>query len=198
MAIQSAPDIKNYVLGDVIGMGSYGSVIVAKLKSTGKVFALKEMNLSAEEAEAEKTISMFIVEFQSLKLLSAHPNLPKLHVSFYDKKHLYMGLDYAHGGDLCYHLDHGSYFLKEHVSYIIISSGGSALKFIHSHNMIHRDVKPENIVLTSDGRPILAKFGVSYSAPEVVVPVCCSSSGTQQYLAPEVLTPDHRPRLWTA
>jgi serine/threonine protein kinase len=185
------PDINKYAVGDVIGMGSYGSVRVAKIKSTGKVIALKEMKLSEDEAEAQKTVSMFIVEFQALKSLRAHPNLPKLHVSFYDKKHLYMGLDYAKGGDLRYHLDHGYYFLAEHVSYII-SSIGSALNFIHSHKMLHRDVKPENIVLTSTGRPILTDYGVSYSDIGAVVPVCSSSSGTQQYLAPEALTPDHR------
>jgi serine/threonine protein kinase len=186
---QSAIDMNNYEFGDVIGTGGYASVRVAKFKPTGKIMVIKEMKL--EESNAEKMVDIFTSELSALKLLRAHPHIPKLHASFHDDCHMYMGLDYAAGGDLRFHLNNNCGFTLEQVTYFV-GCVGSALNFIHRHNMLHRDVKPENIVLTNGGRPLLTDYGVAYVETHRALALCKESSGTQQYLAPEVFTPSHR------
>jgi serine/threonine protein kinase len=67
---------------------------------------------------------------------------------------------------------------------------GSALRHIHLHQVIHRDVKPENIMFTSRGIPKLIDFGIAHlSLPSSKICVCQSKSGTVQYMSPEAMVP---------
>ena len=83
-------------------------------------------------------------------------------------------------------------FRSEQCIAYYIACIGSALHHLHRHNILHRDVKPENVLCDHHGRPILTDFGVAYYEPVTnVLPLCSSTSGTLTYLAPEVLTPCH-------
>eukprot|EP00602_Paraphysomonas_sp_CaronLab_P001522 CAMPEP_0185030042 /NCGR_PEP_ID=MMETSP1103-20130426/16777_1 /TAXON_ID=36769 /ORGANISM="Paraphysomonas bandaiensis, Strain Caron Lab Isolate" /LENGTH=287 /DNA_ID=CAMNT_0027565009 /DNA_START=303 /DNA_END=1166 /DNA_ORIENTATION=+ len=75
----------------------------------------------------------------------------------------------------------------EHSVAFIAACIASALNHVHQHGVIHRDVKPENIVLDGRGYPRLIDFGISHSMGAI----CTARSGTVGYLAPEVLTSSH-------
>ena len=114
-----------------------------------------------------------------------HPFIVNMHFSFQDYDNLYLIMDYLSGGDLRFHLSHRKSSLfteaqtKFFLSNIIIS-----LEFIHSKKIIHRDVKPENLLLDINGYLRLTDFGIAvYSNKENSQ----ESNGTEGYVAPEVL-----------
>ena len=114
-----------------------------------------------------------------------HPFIVNMHFSFQDYDNLYLIMDYLSGGDLRFHLSHRKSSLfteaqtKFFLSNIIIS-----LEYIHSKKIIHRDVKPENLLLDINGYLRLTDFGIAvYSNKENSQ----ESNGTEGYVAPEVL-----------
>ena len=150
---------------------------------------MKEVKL--RYGSAEKNADMFITELTTLKTLGRHGNLPYLHVAFVEGRSCYLCMDYINGGDLRYHINHGKGFTIEQTSFII-GSLGMAIHHLERHGMIHRDIKPENVILDARGHPVLVDLGISYIEKNLSAPLCASSSGTIEYLAPEVLTTSHR------
>lgn len=113
-----------------------------------------------------------------------HPFILKLHYAFQTPFNLYMIFDFVNGGDLFYHISRrGNLGEKEARFYgaqIIVG-----LQYLHSHKIIYRDLKPENVLLDSEGNIKLADFGIcrlleEKEKAETLV-------GTTQYLAPEVI-----------
>jgi serine/threonine protein kinase len=187
---QSPLSPEKYDFGDVIGKGGSSLVRVARYKhSNAGVFAMKEVHSS--DAMSEKNLGSLVNELNILKYLGDHSSIIKLHVAFHDKTTCYIGLAYAKGGALRHHINANTHFSEEQVAYLI-RGVGLALNYLHSRGVIHRDVKPDNILLSGNGHPILADFGVAYMNRATVVPVCTSSSGTCRYLPPEIHTNSHR------
>lgn len=183
--------LKSYRLLKVLGAGSYGTLTLAKYLTTNTVMAMKITDISGDEDEhKESRIDSFLLELSVLKRIQHHPNLPHVYVAFHNETTCFLGMDFAAGGDLRYHLGH-KIFTSEQVAYIMYSVG-SALNYMHQHHVIHRDVKPENIILDKLGHPILIDFGISHMGDGESVLFSRKSSGTAQYLAPEVLTPSRR------
>jgi serine/threonine protein kinase len=82
-------------------------------------------------------------------------------------------------------------FTEKKAAYVI-SCIGEALHHIHLHRIIHRDVKPENIMFDTKGIPKLIDFGISYTAPSTSPGgfcICDEQSGTFNYLSPEAMVP---------
>ena len=91
-------------------------------------------------------------------------------------------MDMKLGGDLREHLKAEIYFEERDVC-IVVACISSALDYLHSKLILHRDVKPENIIFDEKGRPYLTDFGVSYVQEDKSSDFLChSSSGTKQYL----------------
>ena len=88
-----------------------------------------------------------------------HPFLLKMHYSFQCKANLYLMLDYEGGGTLFYHLKRKERLTEQEIvfyaSEIIL-----ALEYLHSKQIIYRDLKPENVLLSQDGHIKLADFGL--------------------------------------
>ena len=123
------------------------------------------------------------------KILSQmyHPFIVNMYYSFQDNESLYLVLDLMNGGDLRYHLNKfgriSEFETKFIVCCIILS-----LEYIHSNRIIHKDLKPENLIFDQEGYIHLSDFGISKKIPENLDYIKDNdTSGTPGYTAPEIL-----------
>uniref|UniRef100_A0A1I8A2N8 Protein kinase domain-containing protein n=1 Tax=Steinernema glaseri TaxID=37863 RepID=A0A1I8A2N8_9BILA len=141
---------------------------------------------------------------RELELLSElnHPFLVNLWSSFQDDKYMFMVCDLLLGGDLRYHLNRQGHFAEDR-SKLYICEMAHALSYLHDLNIVHRDVKPENILLDDHGHAHLTDLNLATKLePGALV---TSFSGTRPYMAPEILLTelgqsagyDHRVDWWS-
>lgn len=111
-----------------------------------------------------------------------HPFLCNLRYSFQDVEYLYIVVDLMTGGDLRFHISRKTF--TEDALRFWMAELGCALRYIHGQGIVHRDVKPDNVLLDSQGHVHLADFNVAsdFRPPKLLH----SRSGTLAYLAPEV------------
>lgn len=135
-------------------------------------------------------VTMLFGEINAMKRLD-HPAVINLHFAFNDLRKCYLVLDLKTGGDLRYYLRKRYLFEEIDVAFYVAALS-SALDHMHIRGIIHRDVKPENIILDERGYPYLTDFGVAHVQPENELTLSSTlASGTRQYLAPEVFTKTH-------
>lgn len=174
--------IDDFLLLKVIGKGSYGTVMLSKKKDTGEVLAIKMLKksyLKKRKQEDHTKTERYVLE--EIK----HPFIVQLKYAFQNKEKLYFGLEYCPGGELFYHLQKVGEF-DEDVTRFYAAQLVLILGYLHEHDIIYRDMKPENVLLCDDGYIKLADFGLSKS--EIVGDKDAKSfCGTPEYLAPEIL-----------
>lgn len=178
---------RHFEIHSVLGKGGFAIVYEATRRTNRKIVAVKQTYFPNPE-QNENEIDMTLRELAALRQAGDHPFVIKLHSAFREYSTCYLVLDLLVGGDIRYQLRNYQLFQEHHVAYFV-SCIGLALHHIHLHGIIHRDVKPENILLGHTGRPYLSDFGTAYviSDPDTL-PYCTYASGTLPYLAPEVLT----------
>lgn len=172
----------NYVVSkQPIGEGSYSSVFECKNIKTNIHYAAKRYT--------KKLVfgleTMLQNEFNVLKTISLdHPNLLSLVDYFETENYIYLVTNLAKGGDLFNQIETQGR-ISEHDTAIIINELVDTIRYLHSHNIIHRDIKAENILLRSnnENRIILADFGLARFYHGKLYDKC----GTLSYLAPEIL-----------
>ncbi|KAB8227513.1 serine/threonine-protein kinase [Aspergillus alliaceus] len=172
-------NLNQFRLLRVVGKGAFGKVRIVEKKETGLTFALKYIR--KEEVVRSESVRNIIRERRMLEHLN-HPFLCNLRYSFQDIEYIYIVVDLMNGGDLRFHISRKC-FTEEAVRFWAAELG-CALKYIHSQGIIHRDVKPDNVLLDSEGHVHLADFNVA-SDFRPGKPLT-SKSGTLAYLAPEV------------
>uniref|UniRef100_A0AAY4B8Y1 Serum/glucocorticoid regulated kinase 2a n=1 Tax=Denticeps clupeoides TaxID=299321 RepID=A0AAY4B8Y1_9TELE len=167
----------------VIGKGTFGKVLLAKLKSDGKFYAIKvlQKKVILKKKEQKNIMAERNVLLKSLK----HPFLVGLHYSFQTPEKLYFVLDYVNGGELFFHLQRERCFSEPRARFYT-AEVASAIGYLHSLNIVYRDLKPENVLLDSQGHVVLTDFGLCKEGvePEATTTTFC---GTPEYLAPEML-----------
>ncbi|KAL7713505.1 Protein kinase C [Entamoeba marina] len=173
---------KDFIHICFLGKGAYGKVFLVKMKNTDDYFAMKtiEKKQVIEYEEIEHTMS----ERRILSKLH-HPFLVNLHYSFQTPSHLFYIIDYCPGGELYYYLQKKRSVTEEDAKFyaaqILL-----AIEHLHSSRIVYRDIKPENILIDSDGYLRLTDFGLSKEnvGKDNTTGTFC---GTPEYLAPEVV-----------
>jgi serine/threonine protein kinase len=180
------PQLSDYSIGAVIGSGGFGKIRELKRRRDGQWFALKCFEYSTMTIRDAET---FVKELLALNRIPSHAFIIQLHAAFRDQSAVSYVMELLAGGDLRLLLHSGTKISEKMVAYVI-GCVGLALHHVHSHGVIHRDVKPENVMFTTDGVPKLIDFGISFMVPvETRACVCQDKSGTPQYAAPEALVP---------
>ncbi|OMJ78628.1 hypothetical protein SteCoe_21505 [Stentor coeruleus] len=171
-----------YKLGRHIGNGAFGKVSIALNRLTGHKIAIKTIeNVFIKDERTRRKIFQEVFIMKKLK----HRNIIRLLEVFESNKNVMIVLEYAGGGDLLQIIKARGRLTEDEargIFYQLIE----AIKFCHDTGIIHRDIKLDNILLTSDYTDIkLCDFGVSRFAKtgEKVHEQC----GTPAYLAPEII-----------
>uniref|UniRef100_A0A3P9PYD3 Serine/threonine-protein kinase Sgk1-like n=1 Tax=Poecilia reticulata TaxID=8081 RepID=A0A3P9PYD3_POERE len=167
----------------VIGTGSFGKVLLARHRKQGGYYAVKALDKQTIIKRNEQRHVM--VERSVLLKGLKHPFLVGLHFSFQTPKTLYFVLDFANGGELFYHLQREGSFPEPRAAFYAAEIA-AALGYLHSLSIVYRDLKPENVLLDSEGHVMLTDFGLCKEGVAVggITHTFC---GTPEYLAPEVL-----------
>ena len=124
-----------------------------------------------------------------------HPFIVDLYATFQDSLNIYMLLSYVPGGELFTHLRRAGRFSPD-VTRFYLATIVLALKYLHSFNIIYRDLKPENLLLDNRGYLRLTDFGFAKVVDDRTWTLC----GTPEYLAPEIIQSDGhgKPADWWA
>jgi len=165
-----------------IGEGTYGVVYKAKDRNTGETVALKKIRL---DADVEGVPSTAIREISLLKELN-HAAIVKLMDVVHCDKRLYLVFEYL-DGDLKRYMDSAQPTgipLPQVKSFLLQLLQGIA--FCHSHRVLHRDLKPQNLLISNSGKIKLADFGLA-RAFGVPVRLYTHEVVTLWYRAPEIL-----------
>ncbi|XP_046399463.1 rho-associated protein kinase 2 isoform X1 [Ischnura elegans] len=166
----------------VIGRGAFGEVQLVRNKSTNKVYAMK---LLSKFEMIKRSDSAFFWEERDIM---AHANsewIVQLHFAFQDTKYLYMVMDYMPGGDLVNLMS--NYDVPERWAKFYCAEVVLALDAIHSMGFVHRDVKPDNMLLDKHGHLKLADFGTCMRMDLDGLVRSDTAVGTPDYISPEVL-----------
>lgn len=174
------PDDFNVI--KVIGRGAFGEVQLVRHKSTRNVYAMKR--LSKFEMIKRPDSAFFWEE----RYIMAHANsewIVQLHYAFQDSKYLYMVMDYMPGGDIVSLMS--AYEIPEKWAVFYTMEVVLALDTIHNMGFIHRDVKPDNMLLDKTGHLKLADFGTCMRMGDDGLVKSSNAVGTPDYISPEVL-----------
>nr|AML79335.1 putative LOV domain-containing protein [Galphimia gracilis] len=195
-----------------LGSGDTGSVHLVELYGTGQFFAMKAMDKSV--MLNRNKVHRACAEREILDMLD-HPFLPALYASFQTKTHICLITDYYPGGELFMLLDRQPLkVLKEDAVRFYAAEVVVALEYLHCQGIIYRDLKPENVLIQSNGHVSLTDFDLSCLTsckPQLLIPTTnekkkrqkrqlppvfmaepmrASNSfvGTEEYIAPEIIT----------
>ncbi len=182
-----------------LGKGSYGTVLLVKQRSSGRLYAQKQFK-KASLVVHKKLVEQTKTERQILESVNRHPFVVKLYYAFQDREKLYLILEYGQGGELFTHLSAERMFSESTAAFYMAEM---VLALSHLHDtlgVVYRDLKPENCLLDADGHLLLTDFGLSKvalpgprsragsTATDASDDACCHSIlGTVEYMAPEIV-----------
>ncbi|KAL6095423.1 cdc42bpb [Pungitius sinensis] len=168
----------------VIGRGAFGEVAVVKMKHTERVYAMKILNKWEMLKRAETACFR---EERDVLVKGDSQWITTLHYAFQDDNHLYLVMDYYVGGDLLTLLSKFEDRLPEDMSKFYVAEMVLAVHSIHQQRYIHRDIKPDNVLLDVNGHIRLADFGSCLRMMEDGTVQSSVAVGTPDYISPEIL-----------
>ncbi|XP_042424661.1 serine/threonine-protein kinase 38-like [Zingiber officinale] len=148
--------VDDFELLTIIGRGAFGEVRICKEKTSGHVYAMKKLKKSemlrrgqVEHVKAERNL---LAEVDSAYIV-------KLYFSFQDDEYLYLIMEYLPGGDMMTLLMRKDTLTDDEARFYVAETV-LAIESIHKHNYIHRDIKPDNLLLDRHGHMKLSDFGL--------------------------------------
>ncbi|XP_061480989.1 serine/threonine-protein kinase MRCK alpha isoform X3 [Rhineura floridana] len=168
----------------VIGRGAFGEVAVVKLKNADKVFAMKILNKWEMLKRAETACFQ---EERDVLVNGDNQWITTLHYAFQDENYLYLVMDYYVGGDLLTLLSKFEDRLPEEMARFYLAEMVVAIDSVHQLHYVHRDIKPDNILMDMNGHIRLADFGSCLKLMEDGTVQSSVAVGTPDYISPEIL-----------
>eukprot|EP00944_MAST-04C_sp_MAST-4C-sp1_P000700 g700.t1 len=166
----------------ILGEGAFGRVSLVKQKNSpdGTTYALKAMQ---KELIVNNNLQEHTLNEKSVMEMLNHPFLLKLHNSYQDDRYLYLLIELCQGGELFAYLRERGNFTEQQAKFY---AAGVTLGFqdMHQLNICYRDLKPENLLLDSNGFLKICDFGLAKVVNDKTFTLC----GTPDYLAPEIIT----------
>ncbi|KAF6139713.1 hypothetical protein GIB67_006661 [Kingdonia uniflora] len=182
--------VNEYVRERRIGSGSYGKVVLYRSKNDGKQYAIKAFHkshlLKLRVAPSETAMTDVLREVLIMKILG-HPNIVNLIEVIDDPNidHFYMVLEFVEGKLVC-EGSGPSGSLEEKTTRKYLRDIVAGLMYLHAHNIVHGDIKPDNLLVTSTGTVKIGDFSVSQvfeddndelrrspGTPVFTAPECC-------------------------
>lgn len=148
--------VDDFELLTIIGRGAFGEVRLCREKKSGNIYAMKKLKKS--EMLSRGQVEHVRAERNLLAEVASH-FIVKLYYSFQDAEYLYLIMEYLPGGDMMTLLMREE-TLTETVARFYIAQSVLAIESIHKHNYIHRDIKPDNLLLDKNGHMKLSDFGL--------------------------------------
>uniref|UniRef100_A0A673A1N1 Rho-associated protein kinase 1 n=1 Tax=Sphaeramia orbicularis TaxID=375764 RepID=A0A673A1N1_9TELE len=173
---------EDYEVVKVIGRGAFGEVQLVRHKATSKVYAMK---LLSKFEMIKRSDSAFFWEERDIMAFANSSWVVQLFFAFQDDRYLYMVMEYMPGGDLVNLMS--NYDVPEKWARFYTAEVVLALDGIHAMGFIHRDVKPDNMLLDKAGHLKLADFGTCMKMNKDGMVRCDTAVGTPDYISPEVL-----------
>jgi serine/threonine-protein kinase len=179
--------VGDYEVGDLLGLGGAGRVYKGHHHALDRAVAIKVLNLlGSGDPQAS---SRFAQEARAIARLH-HPHI----VSVYDFGDVdgipYMVVEYVEGGSLASRMGSAQYPDTDE-AVLLLRDVASALDYAHKRGIVHRDVKPANILLSPENGAVLADFGLAKLIDETAVhSITGMTSGTPAYIAPEQVSGD--------
>ena len=143
-----------------MGRGAYGRVLQVRKNDTSELFAMKVMRKA--DVLKRNQVRPALTERQLLQSVR-HPFIVSLHFAFQSDEHLYLVLALQSGGELFFHLKREGAFAEGRTR-LYAAEILLALEALHSLGYLYRDLKPENVLLDSDGHVRLSDFGLAKDA----------------------------------
>lgn len=168
----------------VLGEGGFGKVYLVRGKDEnpefkGIQFALKAIS---KQKIDEYDMVPYVEQEIGIQSKSQHPNIVRCFDFFYDTNNVYMVLEHMERSLLEELKQQKHKFLSEKRTAAVMHSLAKALEFLHKNGIIHRDVKPENVLLDNNGTAKLSDFGVATRTLGTRRRTIC---GSINYMAPE-------------
>ena len=166
-----------YEVRGILGRGGYGTVLIGHDTQLNRPVAIKVPHGNPSPKQLEE----FLKEARRLALLR-HPGIVTVHDIGVQAGLCFLVSDYLEGESLARRLERGRIDWCEAAH--VVAAVADALAHAHAQSVVHRDVKPGNIMLTPDGRPVLLDFGLGLSDADVTAPTD-TVTGTTAYMSPE-------------
>ncbi|MDI2126823.1 serine/threonine-protein kinase [Yinghuangia seranimata] len=189
-----------YRLGEMLGRGGMGTVWQAHDAVLDRIVALKEVRVPDEldDEERGRRSARAMREVRAAALV-AHPNVVVVYDVVEHDLRPWIVMEFVPGRTLAEDLDEGRLPVREaaRVARQIID----ALRAVHAADVVHRDVKPANVLLARDGRAVLTDFGIATLVGSTTITATGTTIGTLEYMSPERalgVRPGPASDLWSA
>lgn len=199
MSLHSGQKLKNYVINDRIACGGMGEVWKAWDETHNKFVAIKAVT---EDLFSDPNFTNRFLDEGRRHLRLSHPNIVSVLDVFYANNQNCLAMELIDGASLTNILkNHKGQRLSVSESMPILQDLLSALNYAHRHGVIHRDVKPSNILMDKQGKSYLIDFGIALAVGEERRTRTGQTIGTPHYMSPEqIVNPraiDHRSDVYS-